>query len=177
MQAGEDFDHQRSARRRRAVVGRPRPHDQLFAAVGGHEEAAVAVAEPPERVVRPRLGALEIGGRPRRLEQAQRRARHRGVIVEQARRARAPVAPGVQQAALRVAQVRGDERERGLGRGEEVGRVEHGRGASKRGDRQPVPVGENLVVAAGPRALLAFGEQKRAAGGEARFARRVAARA
>ena len=47
--------------------------------------------------------------------------------------------------------------------------VEDGAGAGERGDRQAVPVGEHLVVAAGLRPRLAQREEFRPRGGERRL--------
>ena len=84
--------------------------------------------------------------------QAQRRPDHVGVVARGGGRVGAAVAKGVLQPAVSE-HARGDKVERTLGELEPGGCIEDDRGARERGDHQPVPVGEHLVVPARAHAL------------------------
>ena len=79
------------------------------------------------------------------------------------------LAPGVQEAPVRAAQFHKHKIERSARSGEPLRLAEHGAGAGERGDREAVPVGQHLVVAAGLGTALAQSEQARARGGEGGF--------
>src|SRR5689334_10424597 len=77
------------------------------------------------------------------------------------------LAPGMQEPAIRPAQLRYDEVERGARCLQPFRLAEYRAGARERGDGQAVPVGQHLVVAAGLWTRLAQGEELRARRGEA----------
>ena len=105
---GEDLEKQADAGRRRAVVGVAGTRARHVGGVGGGEiNAALAVAERSSASAASRRAVSRSSGSPAGLEQGERGARHRGVIVEHAARSPAPVAPGMQQAAVGAAQARG----------------------------------------------------------------------
>ena len=143
---------------------------------GGEIEPARAVAEQVKGLGRQSPGGLEVAGLAARLEQGERGAGHRRIVVEQGAGAGAPLAPGVQEPAVAAAQLGKHKIERGACAFQPRRLAEHGAGADQRGDGQAVPVGQHLVVAAGFRTLLAQGEQFRPRRGEARFVLRRAAR-
>ena len=101
---GEDLRQQADAGGRRAVMGVARTRARHVGGVArGEEDAARAVAEQVESLGREPSRGVEVGRLAARLEQSERGARHRGVIVEQRAGAGMSIAPGVQQPAVRRA--------------------------------------------------------------------------
>ncbi len=127
----------------------------------------VADRDPPAR-------RGKILGVARRLVQQQRGAAHIGVIVEDGTVRALALTPGMGEPAAALAERLGDEGEAILGEIDPIGPIEAHAGGGEGGDHQPVPVGEDLVVQAGPDALLARAVEDGAAGGEFRLARRLA---
>ena len=93
-----------------------------------------------------------------RLQQAQRAPDHVGVVAGGAGRLGLAGAPGMGEPAV-LLHVLHDEAEGGGGGLQPLGAVEHARGVGERGDHQPVPVGQHLVVPAGANAARAARQQ------------------
>ena len=139
----------REGARRAGPVGRVgRPVQQPLAVVGGVVEAAVAVAEPGQRGLQELTGERHPAGLPGHPGQGEEPVGQAGVVVEhpgaRARlaRARGPAQPPVRQ-------VHGGEQVRRLQRrGHEPWLAQEQPALGERGDREPVPGGDHLVVAA-----------------------------
>ena len=133
---------------RDSVVGRVlRPAHQLLGVVGGVEQAAGAVAEVREHDVEQRLGVAQPLGVPGGAGQREQALRHVGVVLQDPGVAPgATVDGGPEQApvhGVQGAQQVGADR-RGL---HQVGAVQQRPRLGQRGDGQPVPGGDHLVVA------------------------------
>ncbi len=137
--------------------------------VGGGEEAADAVAEMDDGGVGEADGLFQAGGIAGGFVEGEGGAGHVGLIVEQAGGGDTALTPGVLDAVIRAGKFAQDEVAGRGGAGEPVGAVEHGGGANQAADRQAVPVGEHLVVAAGADAFCPRFEQVMAGAGESGF--------
>ena len=135
-EAGEDFGEQPDAGRSRPVMRLARPRAGHVGGVArGEIEAARAVAEEIDRLARKVARGFEVARRAARLEQSQRGARHRGIIVEERAGARMALAPGVQEPPIaRRAASSNTKSNAARAVCSQHRLVEHGAGAGERGD-------------------------------------------
>ena len=159
------------ARRDRAVVARFRTQYQRFMVVAGEEEATISrVLELLEHEVGQCAGEAQVGGAQQvalhDFEHAPSRER---VVIEIGIEVRAADRVGGQQAAV-APQRRTNEVERAPRRLGPTRFAEYPRREGHAVDRQRVPGGQHLVVAARPHARLAQREQARAGAGDQRLA-------
>ena len=154
-------------RRQRLVGERFRLVDQRLVIVCGEEEAAALVLEMREQHVGERAGEVEVAVAPAALEQLEHAGREQRVVVEISRKPRAAIlVRGLEPAVL--PELRADEVERARRGLRVVGPRQSPRGAREPADHQPVPRGEDLLVASGPDTARARGEQLGARGIEER---------
>ena len=119
----------------------------------------LVVGEELDREPREAVRLLEpaqLAGRDVQLEQAVRDVR---VVVEVARSARAPVAAAAPQAAVLAGERAEQELAEAARRVDPVGPLEPPAGLGERGEREPVPGRDRLVVAQRLRPLLALLEE------------------
>ena len=163
----ENLGQEADARRARAVMRLARTRARHVGGVlGGKVDPAGSIAEEVQGLGREASGSVKIPRLSGGLEQGERGAGHRRVIVDEGAGAGMSLPPGVQKPTVAAPELAHDKIERGA-RGCNPGRLaEHGAGADERRDGQAVPVGQHLVVAAGLGARLAHGEQFCPRGGE-----------
>ena len=165
--------------RDRVVGCRREPQNHIARILGRHgEKPACRIAVIGLHRLRPanRIGKIIAGKRwPKiaRFMQRERGPHHRGMIERETRFHKHARAPGMGEApvSLRIGILHrvGDERIGPRGERDPFGLMKQRRGMDERGDHQPIPIGENLVVEARPDALFAGREKFRAQRRQPRF--------
>ncbi len=126
--------------------------DEPLGVVGGVVQGAVGGGEAPQHGLQQGAGQLQPAALAGHRVQGEEALGHIAVVLQHpGPGARGAVAGSARQAPARI-EVDGDQQiGGGGGRLHQVGAVEVGAGLGQRGDRQPVPGGDGLVVPAGAR--------------------------
>ena len=108
----EDFGQKADARGRRAVMRLARPGARHVGGVpGGEVEPAGAVAEQVQGLGRQRAGGVEVAPLAARLEQRERGAGQRRIVVDEGAGAGMSLAPGVQKPPVVATKMRAEDGE------------------------------------------------------------------